>query len=193
MATRKQGRVKGRLIEVEGDARSVARTVDKLIGSGAIRVDEPPPVWAAPENVNAEAPPEQVVHPSHYGGAADPYEAIKVIEAWDAGFNVGSALKYIRRAGRKVGQTKVVDLEKARFYIDREIQLDLGRRPAEVVRSQEADITDLRARLARVEAQRLATELDRQELAQKVAGMVGYLHNTKAELARVRKKKRSAR
>ena len=42
-----------------------------------------------------------VIHPTHYGGKDNPYEAIKVIEAWEAGFNLGNTLKYISRAGKK--------------------------------------------------------------------------------------------
>lgn len=60
---------------------------------------------------------EKVKHPQHYGGAEDPYEAIKVIHAWGLGFDLGSALKYIRRAGRKPGESERDDLEKALFYI----------------------------------------------------------------------------
>lgn len=41
-----------------------------------------------------------VDHPEHYGGDTT-YEAIKVIEAWELGFHLGSALKYICRAGKK--------------------------------------------------------------------------------------------
>lgn len=62
---------------------------------------------------------EQVNHPDHYGGADNPYEAIKVIEAWELGFCLGNAVKYISRAGYK--GSKLVDLEKARWYLDREI------------------------------------------------------------------------
>lgn len=62
---------------------------------------------------------EDVNHPAHYGGADDPYEAIKVIEAWRLGFNLGNTVKYISRAERK-GST-IVDLKKARWYLDREI------------------------------------------------------------------------
>lgn len=62
---------------------------------------------------------EQVDHPAHYGGADNPYEAIKVIEAWGLGFNLGNTAKYIARAEHK-GAT-VQDLEKARWYLDREI------------------------------------------------------------------------
>jgi len=34
-------------------------------------------------------------HPQHYGGKDNPYEAIKVIEAWGLNYNLGNALKYI--------------------------------------------------------------------------------------------------
>lgn len=63
-----------------------------------------------------------VDHPDHYGGAANPYEAIKVIEAWDLGFCLGNTVKYISRAGRKDATKLIEDLEKARWYLDREIQ-----------------------------------------------------------------------
>lgn len=67
------------------------------------------------------APYEQVDHPAHYGGADDPYEAIKVIEAWGLSFCLGNAAKYISRAGKKPGTPNITDLEKARWYLDREI------------------------------------------------------------------------
>ena len=60
---------------------------------------------------------DNVNHPAHYGGEADPYEAIKVIEAWGLGFHLGNAVKYIARAGKKGDMSE--DLEKARWYIDR--------------------------------------------------------------------------
>lgn len=63
--------------------------------------------------------PEAVNHPAHYGGADNPYEAIKVIEAWGCGFHLGNALKYIARAKRK--DATLDDLKKARWYLDRAI------------------------------------------------------------------------
>lgn len=63
---------------------------------------------------------DTVDHPPHYGGADNPYEAIKVIEAWGLGFHLGNAVKYIARAGRKGDE--VEDLLKARWYIEREIE-----------------------------------------------------------------------
>ncbi|MBA1141711.1 DUF3310 domain-containing protein [Mesorhizobium neociceri] len=62
---------------------------------------------------------EAVNHPAHYGGADNPYEAIKVIEAWGLGFCLGNTVKYISRAGKK--DAVVQDLKKARWYLDREI------------------------------------------------------------------------
>ena len=62
-----------------------------------------------------------VEHPAHYGGADNPYEAIKVIEAWSLDFCLGNAVKYISRAGKKDPAKEREDLEKARWYIDRRI------------------------------------------------------------------------
>jgi hypothetical protein len=63
---------------------------------------------------------EHVKHPSHYGGENNPYEVIKVIEAWELNFNLGNTVKYIGRAGKKDDILK--DLEKAAFYLNREIE-----------------------------------------------------------------------
>ena len=62
-----------------------------------------------------------VDHPSHYRKSTD-YEAIDVIEAWELGFNLGNTIKYISRTGLKDPLKRVEDLEKARWYLDREIQ-----------------------------------------------------------------------
>lgn len=57
-------------------------------------------------------------HPNHYGGDTT-YEAVKVIEAWELGFHLGNAAKYICRAGKK--EDELEDLRKARWYLDRYI------------------------------------------------------------------------
>lgn len=62
---------------------------------------------------------EHVDHPQHYGGEDNPYEAIKVIEAWGLGFCLGNTVKYINRAGKK--DDRLQDLKKARWYLEREI------------------------------------------------------------------------
>jgi hypothetical protein len=66
-------------------------------------------------------PPEMVNHPRHYGGENNPYEVIKVIEAWGLGFCAGNTVKYIARAGLKDPAKHLEDLRKARWYLDREI------------------------------------------------------------------------
>lgn len=63
---------------------------------------------------------ETINHPGHYGGNTI-YETIKVIEAWDLGFNLGNAVKYISRAGKKDQAKLIEDLKKAAWYLHREI------------------------------------------------------------------------
>jgi hypothetical protein len=66
--------------------------------------------------IDTEAP-DLVNKPPHYR-AGDTYETIRVIEAWNLGFNLGNAVKYISRHEAKGG---LEDLKKARWYLDREI------------------------------------------------------------------------
>lgn len=65
---------------------------------------------------------EMVNHPSHYGGAENVYEAIKVIEAWELDFHLGNTVKYISRAGKKNQEKELEDLLKAKWYLDRKIE-----------------------------------------------------------------------
>ncbi len=67
---------------------------------------------------------ERIDHPPHYGGGTNPFEAIKIIEGvgWGEGFNLGNAVKYTLRAGKKPGSTKTEDLNKAIWYLQREIE-----------------------------------------------------------------------
>lgn len=62
---------------------------------------------------------ELIKHPSHYT-AGRKYEPKDVIRDWELNFNLGSAVKYISRAGRK--GDKIEDLEKARQFLDFEIE-----------------------------------------------------------------------
>jgi hypothetical protein len=64
---------------------------------------------------------ENVNNPKHYGGKDNPYEAIKVIEAWGLDFHLGNVTKYISRAGKK--ESEVEDLKKALWYLQRKIDL----------------------------------------------------------------------
>ena len=71
--------------------------------------------------IDEDKPTKELVnHPKHYGGKDNPYEAIKVIEAWDLGFCLGNTVKYISRAGKK--DETIQELEKALWYLKREIK-----------------------------------------------------------------------
>lgn len=69
----------------------------------------------------APVTPSAIDHPAYYGGKDNPYEAIKVIEAWNLNFNRGTALKYLSRAGKKDPAKEIEDLEKAIWYLVREV------------------------------------------------------------------------
>lgn len=64
---------------------------------------------------------EVVNHPTHYGGGDNPYEVIKVLEAWNIrDFKLENTIKYVARSHLK--GSKLEDLKKARWYLDRKIQ-----------------------------------------------------------------------
>lgn len=65
---------------------------------------------------------ETVDHPAHYGGADDPYETIKVIQAWGLGFEIGTVIKHLSRAGKKPNTEYLEDLRKAAWYLKAEIE-----------------------------------------------------------------------
>ena len=71
---------------------------------------------------NEKMEKEKVNHPPHYGGGDNPFEAIKVIEAWELDFCLGNTVKYISRAGKKSKDTEIQDLEKALWYLQRKIE-----------------------------------------------------------------------
>ena len=49
-------------------------------------------------------------------------EAIDVIEAWDLNFNLGNVVKYVCRAGLKDKSDREEDIQKALWYLTRELQ-----------------------------------------------------------------------
>ena len=63
--------------------------------------------------------PDLVNSPPHYktGGV----ETIDFIESKDFNYRLGNVIKYVSRAGRKVDSDPVQDLEKAMWYLQREI------------------------------------------------------------------------
>lgn len=58
-----------------------------------------------------------VNHPKHYNQGIEP---IDIIESWELNFSLGNAIKYILRAPYK--NNELEDLEKAKWYLEREIK-----------------------------------------------------------------------
>jgi hypothetical protein len=73
-------------------------------------------VIAKPKKAKPKA--DMVNHPPHYTSHPSGVECIQITE--HMGFNLGNALKYIWRADLK--GSAVEDLEKAIFYINRELE-----------------------------------------------------------------------
>ena len=57
--------------------------------------------------------------PKHYQGTIQP---IDLINAQNLNFNLGNVVKYVCRAGKKQGENVLSDLDKAKNYINYEIE-----------------------------------------------------------------------
>jgi hypothetical protein len=72
-----------------------------------------------PVLVGQNQPPDDPINqPTHYTFSR--IEVIDAIEAWELGFHLGNVVKYVARADRKGNRFN--DLQKARWYLDREIR-----------------------------------------------------------------------
>ena len=85
--------------------------VDRLCPALFVHEKSAPPVHKTPA-------------PSHYIDGRDPvYEPRHVIRAWGLNYHLGSAVKYISRAGRKGGPAEHIrDLEKAIDFLRFELE-----------------------------------------------------------------------
>lgn len=76
------------------------------------------------ENAESLVPKSNPVdHPEYYGGKDNPYEVIKVLEAWGLTANayLFNVVKYLSRAGKKDPGRELEDCRKAQFYLNRYI------------------------------------------------------------------------
>lgn len=80
----------------------------RCVGSQYAMVDDVPHVC---DNIN---------HPSHYTNHPSGVECIDITEHFN--FCLGNAIKYIWRAGLKENEEKTNDLQKAIWYLNREIE-----------------------------------------------------------------------
>ena len=71
-------------------------------------------IW---DMVDRAADSDNVNHPSHY--TFGDIEVLDAIEAWGLGYHLGNVVKYVARADHK--GKPIEDLEKALFYLGREI------------------------------------------------------------------------
>ena len=67
----------------------------------------------------AKVPHHPVISPSHYTSHPSGVECIQITEHMS--FNLGNVVKYLWRAGLKDSQPQLQDLEKAAWYLQREI------------------------------------------------------------------------
>lgn len=108
---------------------------------------------------------EQVDHPKHYNDHPSGVECIDVVEHMT--FNLGNAMKYIWRAGKK--GDLVTDLEKAKWYLEREIRKASGIKPGvHVMSDKKAAIESFRSMFA---GEMLNNMKDRPEAAKTLMGL----------------------
>ena len=61
----------------------------------------------------------QINHPDYYNSGG--IEAADFIDAHNLNFNLGNVVKYITRAGKKQGEDAATALQKAQWYLNREL------------------------------------------------------------------------
>lgn len=98
---------------------------------------------------------DAVNHPSHYNMGK--IEVIEAIEDWQLGFHLGNAVKYIARAGKKEPD-KLLDLKKARWYLNRAINDDVIDCEYDEVQEDEDTAEPVRLRALYLEQQLTRTE-----------------------------------
>jgi len=62
----------------------------------------------------------KVNHPKHYNSHPSGVECIDIVRHHD--FSIGNAIKYLWRQGLKDGEESIVDLKKAKWYIEDKIK-----------------------------------------------------------------------
>ena len=99
--------------------REARDTLAELTLDGELKIKDD---WTV---VRVDKKPEQkedfdpVNKPKHY--ASGKIQPIEAIEDWGLGYNLGNCVKYLSRAGKKDKSKEKEDLQKALFYLSREI------------------------------------------------------------------------
>lgn len=82
---------------------------------------------------------DNVNHPAHYTDGK--IEVIDFIEDKKLGFHLGNTVKYICRAGKKDPEKTIEDLQKAEWYLHREIQRLNAQKAARAAELQKTGVT----------------------------------------------------
>lgn len=84
-------------------------------------------VWSIDPEANVAREPVSLdpIKPSYYNDTK--ITPFNVIDDWSLNFYLGNAIKYIKRAGKKDGNSRLQDLKKVREYIDHEIKAEEGK------------------------------------------------------------------
>lgn len=97
-----------------------------------------------PDIIKAIATADPVNHPSHYNSGK--IEVIEFIEDQKLGFHLGNVVKYTSRAGKKFPYDMTEDLKKAKWYLERKIELiSAAAQDREPVRPNAMNAQELRA------------------------------------------------
>lgn len=90
---------------------------------------------------------DNVNHPAHYTDGK--IEVIDFIEDKKLNYHRGNVVKYICRAGKKDPEKTIEDLQKAEWYLHREIQKLQERRETRVAELKKAEVTFYTAKITR--------------------------------------------
>ena len=82
---------------------------------------------------------DNVNHPAHYTDGK--IGVIDFIEDKKLGFHLGNTVKYICRAGKKDPEKTIEDLQKAEWYLHREIQRLNAQKAARAAELQKTGVT----------------------------------------------------
>lgn len=116
---------------VESDYNHIKNIYTIKLADGSEFRSSDAEAWYAPGSMSRVISPwsrlqqpdkEDIIgHPNHYCEGRK-FEPKDVIRDWNLNFNLGNAVKYISRNGRKDGNSALQDLKKARQYLDFEIE-----------------------------------------------------------------------
>ena len=99
------------------DGKSFEEYADEIIELVKIHNSKENAPVSYKDSITLEMPSKnRVNHPNHYNKGI---ETIDYIESWEMNFNIGNVIKYTTRAGYK--DNKLEDLQKAKWYLEREI------------------------------------------------------------------------